>query len=141
MIAKRQSAVRPRIEVSAFAAVLLALLWAFIAEYWLFAHQYQSWILVKTAVAYHAVPMTRAADEDAIRITITRDGRYFFRSDQTSPELLPMLIQRALAAGAEKRIYLNADVRTKYANVAIVLDEAHSAGIDNISILTEWQRL
>jgi biopolymer transport protein ExbD len=141
VIAKRQSAVRPRIDASAFVAVLLALLWALIAEYRWHPHQYQNRIFVQSALVRHSVPIPHASDSDAIRITVTRDGKFFFRSDLAPPENPPILIQRSVAAGSEKRIYLNVDIRAKYKDVATVLDEARSARIENVTIVTAWKRL
>lgn len=136
LIAKRQSAVRPRIDASAFIAIMFALLFLFIgqiASYPDLPHGFSA-DLPQTA---HAIEMSRANREDAIMVGVTRDGKIYFGSDQISANQLPQRIRSAVNHGSEHRVYIRADKRTKYGNVTEVVDEIHLAGIQKISFLTE----
>ena len=73
--------------------------------------------------------------EDAIRITVPRDGRCYFDSTETKPEELPNLIRTKIRDGSERKVYLSADSRTRNGRVKIVLDELRFAGITNVVIL------
>ena len=81
--------------------------------------------------------MPNALREDAIRISITRDGRIFFRDHRVVYKDLPDEILKSARDVAEKRIYLAADARAKYGDVKGVLNQIRVTGIDDISFLTE----
>jgi len=72
-----------------------------------------------------------------MQISVTRDGNVYFRNDQIMLQDLPEEIRREVRNGAEKRIYLNADARTKYSDTIAVLDEIRLAGIEKVTLLTE----
>jgi biopolymer transport protein ExbD len=137
VIAKRQSAVRPRIDVSAFGAVMLALLWAFMGD--ITPDVRRGGPPVNLYLAHHSIEFSNALREDAINITVSRDGSIFFRTDRVNVDQLPTCIRGAVHSGSEDRIYLHADARTKYRNVADVIDQIHASGVQNLSILTEWR--
>ncbi len=136
MIAKRQSAIRPRIDVSAFVAVMLALLWAFMGD--ITPDVRRGGPPVDLYRAHHSIEFPKALREDVIDITVTRSGGIFFRTDHVNAEQLPSRIRGAVHSGSENRIYIHVDARTKYGNVADVIDQVHASGVQNVSILTEW---
>jgi biopolymer transport protein ExbD len=78
-----------------------------------------------------------ALREDAIKVSIIRDGRVFFRNTWVVPEELPGFIRDALHSGAEKKVYLAVDSRSKFADTALVVDQIGKAGIREICFLTE----
>ncbi len=49
-------------------------------------------------------------EEDAMIVSVTRDGRYFFGGSIIMPEELPGLINSGLKGGAEHKVYLSVDV-------------------------------
>ena len=55
-------------------------------------------------VASHAVPLSRAVKDDAIYISVTRDGRLYFGSSRVLPAEVSGRIQESLKNGSEKRI-------------------------------------
>jgi len=81
----------------------------------------------------HPVPLV--SRDDAIVITIMRDGKVFFRNNQMAIEEVPAAIRLALTQGAEKRIYIQADARARYREIAEVVDSAGVTGVANISFL------
>ena len=84
---------------------------------------------------WHPVSMPHANREDAIIVTIARDGQVFFRSDRVRPELLPDRIRESLRRGSEKEVYIRADGMAKYGWVAEVLYRVRSAGVEKIGFL------
>lgn len=76
-----------------------------------------------------------AVREDAIRIVVTRDGRFFFDTAEAEPGELPNLIRKALRDGSERKVYLLADGRAKNGDIEIVVDQIRLAGITNVVIL------
>lgn len=86
-------------------------------------------------MAESATPQRGALREEAIRITVTRDGRSFFRGREAAPATLPEMIQEAVRERAERRIYLVVDARAKYIDVEVVVDQIQLAGIRDLVIL------
>lgn len=93
------------------------------------------WIQVDLPDTQTAISEPRALREDAIRVSLTRDGSLYFRRDKTTIENLPFLIQTALQAGAEKKVYLAADRRTRYDDVKATVGAIRAAGITDVVIL------
>jgi biopolymer transport protein ExbD len=60
----------------------------------------------------HPVSMPGANREDAMKITILRDGKVYFGSDQTNLADLPTKIQKRLKdREVERKVYVVADMR------------------------------
>lgn len=116
-----------------FVSVMLALLFMFLPA----TTDTPRPIPVDQPVSYHCSPMPGVQKEDAIQISVTRDGSIYFRHDRIMFQDLPAEIAKGLQDGAEKRVYLNADARARYADVAAVLDQIRMSGIENVSFLTQ----
>jgi biopolymer transport protein ExbD len=67
---------------------------------------------------------------------VTHEGRVFLRNNEISPVDIQQKIQAELASGPKKTLYIKADARTPYAAVVQILDEAHAAGVQGITLLT-----
>jgi biopolymer transport protein ExbD len=87
--------------------------------------------------ASHASAMQRANRENAMVISIFRDGKVFFGSDQVEAEQLPQLIREQLEIGTEQKVYLKVDARAKHAVVDRVLAEVSAANIYKVAFLVE----
>lgn len=124
--------------MSAFLAVLLALIVAFLAEYGCSPHRGQLPISVSNVEAPHSSALN-VINDDRILITVTRDGHVFFGRDLTNSENLAYLIHNAVSRGAQTRIYLNVDKRAQYSSVAAVIDQIHESGVQDITFLTSSQ--
>jgi biopolymer transport protein ExbD len=72
-----------------------------------------------------------------MQVSVTRDGSVFFRRYAVTPDQLADRVRGALREGAEKKIYLSVDARSKYGDTAAVVDELRKAGIEQICFLTE----
>ncbi len=85
--------------------------------------------------AFHATRQPKAVREDAVEISLARDGRVLFRHTRVLPKSLPILIRGAVQDGAEKKVYLAVDARAKYGDAAAVVDAIARAGINQICFL------
>ena len=121
-----------RIDVSAFAAILVVLFALFAVRT---APHHLSYIPVDLVKAKSSISLLHALREDAIIVSVTRNGDIFLGTDRIRPELLPDKIRDAISRGAERRIYVNADKRANYRDVKRAIDSIHSSGVENISIL------
>ena len=96
-------------------------------------------ISVDLTETHYAIPMPGAVREDAIRISITRDGKVYFRNHQVALDDLPDEIREGLRNGAERKIYLAVDARARYGDIPHILNEIRHSGVEKVSFLT-WQR-
>lgn len=126
-----------RIDVSAFASVMVFLLALFMVTTGPIHHR-QSYDLPKVG---HPIPMPRANREDALMVTVTRDGMIYFENSRAVPDSLPAMIRDGVNRGAEKKVYIRADARARYGTVVKVLEEVRSAGIEKISFLADEGRV
>jgi len=88
---------------------------------------------VELPKAAHSVLLHHAVRDDAIKITVRRDGKVFYRNERLEPSDVRPRIRQDLSQGSEKKVYLQVDMRAKYAVVKDVLDSVQSAGVQNIS--------
>ena len=116
-----------------FVSITLALLFIFLPAT---THTHRS-MPVDRPHAYHSTSMPRALREDAMQITVSRDGQIYFRDDRVILQDLPEEIRQGLRNGAENRIYLNVDAREKYGETIAVLHQIRQAGIEKAIFLTE----
>ena len=84
--------------------------------------------------------MPDAEKEDALLVAVTRDGKVFLNTDQTTADQLTNKIKDRLATKADKRVFIKADARAKYGSVVEVVDNIRSAGVDQVGLLTEQRK-
>jgi biopolymer transport protein ExbD len=134
--AERRAKRRPRyllwIDMWPFVAVMLTLLICFVT----FTPPYHP-RSVDLPITHTAAPQPGALREDAIKVTVSRDGNIFFRDGYTKSEFLPAKIRMAVQEGSERKVYLKVDARAKYGDAERVVDQIRTAGIQQICILTE----
>jgi len=90
--------------------------------------------LVKTR---NPIPMQAADKSDAIVVAVSKDGRSYLNTTQTSPEELPGKVRDLLSNRIDKQVFLKADSRARYERVVEVVDNLRAAGVDNLGLLTE----
>jgi len=130
--AKRRSEYLCRIDASALAAVLCALLFAFLAT----TPQPHNRGGVDLAKSQHCRRLRGALREDALRVMVTRDGRFYLGNQGIALEELPDRIRIGIGGGGENRVYILTDARVRYVDVKMVLDQIRTAGVENVSFLT-----
>jgi len=87
--------------------------------------------------AVNDVSQPGALRDDAIHIVVARDGVVYYGNVRVRTEDLANAIRMSLRVGAERKIYLEADMRANYHwYVAPVLDQIQLAGVSNVAFLT-----
>jgi biopolymer transport protein ExbD/biopolymer transport protein TolR len=132
-ITKRNTRVNSDINITPMCDVMLVLLIIFMVV----TPMLQKGVSVDLAKTNNPSEMPDADKEDALLVAITRDGKIFFGSDQTTTDQLSTQVKDRLAAKTDKHVFIKADARTKYGNVVDVVDEVRSAGVDQVALLTE----
>jgi biopolymer transport protein TolR len=90
---------------------------------------------VDLAKVSNSTDLRGALREDALFVAVQRDGRIWFGRDQITPENLPAAIRERVSHGAQPKVYIRANMRTKYETVLDVLSGVRSAGIENVAFL------
>jgi biopolymer transport protein ExbD len=84
--------------------------------------------------------MPDAEKEDAMVVSVMRDGTVYFRSDKIAVDLLTQKVKDRLASQQDKRVYVKADARAKFGAVVAVVDNVRSAGVDQLGLLTDQKK-
>jgi biopolymer transport protein ExbD/biopolymer transport protein TolR len=137
-LAKRDegSKVSSDINVTPMVDVMLVLLIIFMVV----TPMLQKGVSVDMAQVNNPTPMEDADKEDALLVSITRDGQVYFGSDQISVDALTTKVKDRLANKADKRVYVKADMRTHFGNVVQVVDGVRAAGVDDLGLLTDQRK-
>jgi biopolymer transport protein ExbD/biopolymer transport protein TolR len=138
-LAKRDegSKVSSEINVTPMVDVMLVLLIIFMVV----TPMLQKGISVDMAKVNNPEQMPDADKEDALLVSITRDGKVYFGSEQVQDvDNLTTKVKDRLANKADKRVYVKADMRTRYGGVVKVVDSVRAAGVDDLGLLTEQKK-
>ncbi len=100
----------------------------------------QKGISVDMAPVNNPEQMPDADKEDALLVSITRDGKVYFGSDQISVDGLTTKVKDRLANKQDKRVYVKADMRTRFGGVVQVVDAVRAAGVDDLGLLTDQRK-
>jgi biopolymer transport protein ExbD len=132
---KRKSTAFVLLNLWPFAAIMVVLVGLFIGRYMpVVDYGGPAADLPKSQTA---VAERTANREDSIHILVTRDGAAYIDRKFVRLDDLAGVVQNAVRAGAEKKVYISADARAKNGDVEKVVDEIRRAGITQISFLTE----
>jgi biopolymer transport protein ExbD/biopolymer transport protein TolR len=96
-------------------------------------------VTVEYVKAKNPIAMQNADKEDAILISISRNGQSFLSpgNRQVSVDELPTKVQDLLTNKLDKTVYIRADARAKYQAVEDVVDNLRAAGVDQLGLITE----
>jgi biopolymer transport protein TolR len=100
----------------------------------------QKGISVDMAPVNNPEQMPDADKEDALLVSITRDGKVYFGSEQISVDNLTTKVKDRLANKPDKRVYVKADMRTRFGGVVQVVDSVRAAGVDDLGLLTDQRK-
>jgi biopolymer transport protein ExbD len=84
--------------------------------------------------------MPHAERDDALVVAIFRNGDFFFRNDKLPADRLGAAIREGLPSTRERKVYIRADARVRWATVAQVIDQVRAAGIPNVAFLANQRR-
>lgn len=137
-IAKRDEGakVNSNINVTPMVDVMLVLLIIFMV----ITPMLQKGIPIDLAKVNNPDQMQDADKEDALVVSVTRDGAVFFGNDKIASDQLTNKIKDRIANRVDKRVYLRSDARAKYKWVVDVVDNVRAAGVDDLGLLTEQKR-
>jgi len=138
-LAKRDEGkkVNSEINVTPMVDVMLVLLIIFMVV----TPMLQKGISVDFAKVNNPTPMEDADKEDALLVSITRDGKVYFGSEQIQVDSLTQKVKDRMASHPQNReVYVKADMRARYGSVVQVVDAVRSAGVDDLGLLTDQRK-
>ncbi|HEY1265055.1 MAG TPA: biopolymer transporter ExbD [Terriglobales bacterium] len=97
----------------------------------------QHGISVELPTTSQAVALPEADRQDALIVTVDYDGSVYLGTERTDVFGLGEKIASKLADQPEKKLYIKADARSRYADVVSVLERLRAAGVKAIALLTE----
>jgi biopolymer transport protein TolR len=100
----------------------------------------QKGISVDMAKVNNPTPMEDADKEDALLVSVMRDGTVYFGSDKVAVDSLTGKVRDRLTNKVNKEVYLKADARAHYGKVVEVVDAVRAAGVDDLGLLTEQRK-
>ena len=100
----------------------------------------QKGVSVDMAKVDNPTPMQDADKEDALLVSITRDGQVYFGTEQISPDNLTTKVKDRLTNRVDKRVYVKADMRARFGGVVQVVDSVRAAGVDDLGLLTDQRK-
>jgi biopolymer transport protein ExbD/biopolymer transport protein TolR len=136
-IAKRDEGkkVNSNINVTPMVDVMLVLLIIFMVITPMLNHKVN--VVVPTASA--AVIMENANKEDAITVSVQRDGKTYLGGDLVAPVDLGPKVSALLdkRGGTDREVYMRADVRANYGKVMDAIDGIRTASVTQFGMITE----
>jgi biopolymer transport protein ExbD len=125
--------VTSEINVTPMADVMLVLLIIFMVV----TPMLQKGQTVELAKTKNPIDMKEADRDDAVLVTVTRDGKLYLGQEKVTVDALATKVNDLLASRLEKKVFVKSDLRAKYGDVVQVVDNIRNAGVDQIGLLTE----
>ena len=100
----------------------------------------QKGVSVDYAKVNNPEQMPDADKEDALLVSITRDNKVYFGSEQIQVDNLTQKVKDRLANKQDKRVYVKADMRARFGSVVKVVDSVRAAGVDDLGLLTDQKK-
>jgi biopolymer transport protein ExbD len=125
--------VTSEINVTPMADVMLVLLIIFMVV----TPMLQKGQAVELAKTKNPIDMKEADRDDAVLVTVTRDGKLYLGQEKVNVDALATKVNDLLATRLEKKVFVKSDLRAKYGDVVSVVDNIRNAGVDQVGLLTE----
>jgi biopolymer transport protein ExbD/biopolymer transport protein TolR len=125
--------IMPDINVVPMADIMLVLLIIFMVV----TPMLQKGVSVDMASTENPTEMPDADREDAVLLSVTRDGAIYLGTEQVLLEQVTEGVQDILVNRMDKTVYVKSDARAPYGSVVKVVDEVRAAGVDQLGLLTE----
>jgi biopolymer transport protein ExbD len=128
------------IDTTAFASIVVVLVFvAWIAQAMSYSPHHG--VSADLPNVSHPVPMPGAARDDAMKITILRDGKVYLGTDRIwSGDLTQKIQDRLKDREVEHKVYITADMRVGWGTVKPVLEQVRSAGIMRVAFMANQRR-
>ncbi len=140
---KSQRAPKPfnGIDATAFAAIMVVLVFIELIAGTM-SYSPHHGVSIDVPQILYPISMPGAMRDDVMQVSITRDGKVFFGSEQTFPDSMKDKIQARLKdPDVERKVYIRADARARYGTIKAVLDGVRSAGILRVTFLADQRRV
>ncbi len=85
--------------------------------------------------------MPMALRDDAMKISLSRDGTIYFGDTRVASNDLPEQLRLRMQNSPQRKVFLVVDQRAKYWDVSVVLDDVRRAGIWDVAFLTELRAM
>lgn len=94
---------------------------------------------VDMAKAAHASNMPNADRDDAIILSVSRDGRLFLSPGnmRLGHDQIAGSVKNLITGRLDKTVYVRSDARAKYGDVIRTVEEVRGAGVECVGLLTE----
>lgn len=97
----------------------------------------QKGMSVDMAITDTAKDMKEADQDDAILLSVSRDGRIYLGNEQLALEQVVEEVADLWEASSVKTVYIKSDRRARFGDVSKLVDEIRSLGVDKLGLLTE----
>jgi biopolymer transport protein ExbD len=129
-----RGAVNADINVTPMADVMLVMLIIFMVV----TPMLQKGAPVELPRTKNPLDMSDADKDDAIRVGIARDGKFYLGTERIAVEDLSQKVTDILSSReGDKTVYVKADQRASYGDVVKVVDAIRTAGVDRVGLLSE----
>lgn len=129
-----RGAVNADINVTPMADVMLVMLIIFMVV----TPMLQKGAPVELPKTKNPAEMSDADKDDAIRVGIARDGKFYLGQDRILIDDLTSKVSDLLKdRTGDKTVYVKGDARAKYGDIVKVVDGVRAAGVDKIGLLSE----
>ena len=128
--------VNSNINVTPMVDVMLVLLIIFMV----ITPMLQHGVSVDMAKVNNPESMPDADKEDALLVSVMRDGTVYFGTDKLPADQLTGKGKDRLANRVDKRVFVKADARARFGSVVEVVDNVRAAGVDQLGLLTEQRK-
>jgi biopolymer transport protein ExbD/biopolymer transport protein TolR len=125
--------VTSEINVTPMADVMLVLLIIFMVV----TPMLQKGQTVDLAKTKNPADMKEADRDDAVLVTVTRDGKLYLGQGRVNIDELASKVNDLLANKLDRTVFVKSDFRSKYGDVVQVVDNIRNAGVDKVGLLTE----
>jgi biopolymer transport protein ExbD/biopolymer transport protein TolR len=129
-----RGAVNADINVTPMADVMLVMLIIFMVV----TPMLQKGAPVELPKTKNPLDMSDADKDDAIRVGIARDGKFYLGTERIVVDDLSQKVTDLLSSReGDKTVYVKADARASYGDVVKVVDAIRTAGVDRVGLLSE----
>lgn len=97
----------------------------------------QKGMSVNLAEVNNPVKMKDANKDNAIIVSVARDGTLYLKSTQVSVNNLTSDIQKEIKGRLNKVVFIKSDERAKYGVVVQAVDDIRAAGVQQLGLITQ----
>jgi len=97
----------------------------------------QKGVSVDMAKVNNPVDMPDADKDDAILLSVTRDGTIYLRTTKIDLSQVTEKVKDEVQNRLNKVVFIKSDSRTKYGDVVAVVDDVRAAGVEQLGLLTQ----